>query len=164
MLTAPPRSGHRVRSIREDVDTGSRRDSAPATIVSVRTDERLGTLDDVLALADGDVRDLLVQVRGLIIALHPDTVEVPRPGERSVAYGHGPKKMSEAYVYLMPHARHLNLGFYHGVNVPDPEGLLEGSGKALRHVKLGSAERAASPAIRRLIEQAIVERRPAPTA
>jgi hypothetical protein len=127
----------------------------------VRTDERLGTLDDVLALADGDVRDLLVQMRDLISALHPDTVEVPRPGERSVAYGHGPKKMSEAYVYLMPHARHLNLGFYHGVDLPDPEGLLEGSGKALRHVKLCSPEHVASPAIRRLIEQAIAERREA---
>ncbi len=131
--------------------------------MSVRTDERLGTFDDVRALADGDVRDLLVQVRDLIIGLHPDTVEVPRPGERSVAYGHGPKKMSDAYVYLMPHARHLNLGFYHGADVPDPEGLLEGSGKALRHVKLSSREHADSPPVRRLIEAAIAERRAALT-
>lgn len=127
----------------------------------MRTDTRLGTVDDVLALADGIVRDILMQLRNLIVSLHPDTVEVARPGERSVAYGHGPKKMSEAYVYLMPHARHLNLGFYHGVSMSDPEGLLEGTGKALRHVKLYSAEDAADPAIRRLIESAIAERREA---
>lgn len=127
----------------------------------MRTDTRLGTLDDVLSLADGVVRDVLVRLRDRIIAMHPNTVEVPRPGERSVAYGHGPKKMSEAYIYLMPHARHLNLGFYHGVQLPDPEGLLEGSGKALRHVKVSSTEQAASPAIERLIEAAIAERREA---
>ncbi len=127
----------------------------------MRTDTRLGTFDDILSLADGEVRDLLEAVRDLVVALHPETVEVPRPGERSVAYGHGPKKMSEAYVYLMPHAQHLNLGFYHGVELPDPDGLLEGSGKALRHVKVRSVDEAASPQIRRLVEDAIIERREA---
>ena len=127
----------------------------------MRSDTRLGTFDDVLSQADGVVRDLLTQMRDLIISLHPDTVEVPRPGERSVAYGHGPKKMSEAYVYLMPHGRHLNLGFYHGAGLPDPEGLLEGTGKALRHVKVTSAEDAAAPGVRRLIQEAIAERRSA---
>ncbi len=125
----------------------------------MQTDDRLGTFDDVVALSQGVVRDLLIEMRSEIIALHPETVEVPRPGERSVAYGHGPKKMSEAYVYLMPHTRHLNLGFYHGAGLPDPDGLLEGSGKSLRHVKLASSEDAADPAVRALIREAITERR-----
>ncbi len=102
---------------------------------------------------------MLVQLRDLIVALHPDTVEAPRPGERSLSYGHGPKKMSEAYVYLLPYSRHLNLGFFYGAALPDPEGLLEGSGKTMRHVKLASPEAAAAPAIGRLIEAAIDERR-----
>jgi hypothetical protein len=127
----------------------------------MRTDTRLGTYDDVLALAEGPVERLLSAARDLVVSLDPDTVEVPRPGERSVAYGLGPKKMSEAYVYLMPQKGYLNLGFYHGAALPDPDGLLEGSGKALRHVKLASLDELRSLAVRRLIARAIDERRSA---
>lgn len=127
----------------------------------MRSETRLGTFDEVLDLASEVVRPLLLQMRDLIVLVDPDTVEVPRPGERSVAYGLGPRKMSEAYVYLMPQKTHLNLGFYHGVAVPDPDGLLEGTGKSLRHVKLASSLEATSPAIRRLVEAAIDERRTA---
>ena len=44
--------------------------------------------------------------------------------------------MSDACLYLMPHKAWVNLGFYQGVTLPDPLRLLEGTGKALRHVKL----------------------------
>jgi hypothetical protein len=125
----------------------------------MRTDTRLGTYDDVLALAEGPVERLMSAARDLVVSLDPDTFEVPRPGERSVAYGLGPKKMSEAYVYLMPQKGYLNLGFYHGASLPDPDGLLEGSGKALRHVKLASLDEVGSRAVRRLVESAIDERR-----
>jgi hypothetical protein len=125
----------------------------------MRTDTRLGTYDDVLALAEGPVARLLRATRDLVVSLDPDTVEVPRPGEKSVAYGLGPKKMSEAYVYLMPQKGYLNLGFYHGADLADPDGLLEGTGKALRHVKLASLDEVGSRAVRRLIETAIDERR-----
>ena len=63
--------------------------------------------------------------------------------------------------YLMPQKGYLNLGFYHGAALPDPDGLLEGSGKALRHVKLASLDEVGSLAVRRLIESAIDERRSA---
>ncbi len=33
---------------------------------------------------------------------------------------------------------HVTFGFHHGTSLEDPEGLLEGSGKNLRHVKLRS--------------------------
>ena len=75
-------------------------------------------------------------VRDLVHVLHPQTVEVARPGDRAVTFGHGPRKMKDGYLYLMPQRAWVNLGFYHGADLPDPAGLLEGTGKALRHVKL----------------------------
>ena len=38
------------------------------------------------------------------------------------------------YVNVFTH--HMNVGFYHGAALDDPAGLLEGSGKRMRHVKL----------------------------
>jgi hypothetical protein len=49
---------------------------------------------------------------------------------------------------------HVNLGFYYGAGLPDPEGLLEGSGKELRHIKIHTLEQVKQPAVRKLVEEA----------
>jgi hypothetical protein len=121
--------------------------------------KRLGTFDDVIADAGRDVEQIARRLRALIEAIHPDTVEAPRPGWRTAAYGVGSKKMSEAYAYIGPQRGYVNLGFYHGRSLPDPDGLLEGTGKALRHVKVRSTEDVARPALRRLVKAALKERR-----
>jgi hypothetical protein len=38
--------------------------------------------------------------------------------------------------YVAAFKAHANVGFYHGAGLADPGGLLEGSGKRMRHVKL----------------------------
>jgi hypothetical protein len=40
--------------------------------------------------------------------------------------------------YLAFHKSHLNFGFDYGALLTDPEGLLDGTGKNMRHVKLGT--------------------------
>lgn len=122
---------------------------------------RLGTFDDVLADATPDVAKICLTLRDLIGALHPDCVEVPRPGEHSSAYGFGEKKMSEAYAYIMPQAEYANLGFFHGVNILLGNPSLEGTGKKLRHIKVRSEVAANSPEVRKALIDAIQERRDA---
>ena len=84
-----------------------------------------------------------------------------RLGDRAATYGVGLKKMSEGYSYILPHKNWVNLGFYMGTSLPDPSGLMEGTGKKLRHVKVRSVEDAERPEIRRLIEEALAERKQA---
>jgi hypothetical protein len=50
---------------------------------------------------------------------------------------------------------HASLGFCHGSELPDPEGLLEGSGQLFRHVRLDTSEDLARPALRVLLEHAV---------
>jgi hypothetical protein len=38
--------------------------------------------------------------------------------------------------YVNAFAAHVNVGFYHGATLDDPAGLLHGTGKRMRHVKL----------------------------
>ena len=59
-----------------------------------------------------------------------------------------------AFAYVGAYAAHLNLGFYHGAGLPDPAGLLQGSGKRMRHVKLRWGEAADEAAIQALIASA----------
>ena len=74
-----------------------------------------------------------------------------------MSWGLGPKKMTEGYAYVMPHAAHANLGFYQGALLDDPAGLLEGTGKRMRHVKLQTVEDVAR--CRGLLAAALDERR-----
>jgi hypothetical protein len=46
----------------------------------------------------------------------------------------------------------VNLQLADGVDLPDPEGMMEGTGKRVRHVKVRSVEAAASPALRAIVD------------
>ena len=41
---------------------------------------------------------------------------------------------------LSPHKAHVNLHFYKGKEIPDPQGILQGSGKVLRHIQYRKVE------------------------
>lgn len=41
-----------------------------------------------------------------------------------------------AFAYVAAYTAHASIGFFHGATLPDPSGLLQGSGKRMRHVKL----------------------------
>ena len=127
--------------------------------MTVHTIERLGTWDDVFVDAFPDVRAVGEALRDVVVALQPDTVEVPREGNGAVSYGAGERKMSESHCYLAPQRDRVNLGFWHGIAVTHPHGMLEGTGKRLRHVKVRDVETARSGEVRALIEASIEERR-----
>ena len=119
------------------------------------------TFEDLSIGRAADIVEIANILRNLIIKLHPETVEVVYPGYNSSNFGVGPKKNSEGYAYIMFHKKHVNLGFYFGVDLPDPRNLLEGTGKKLRHIKIKSIEQTADPAIRELLQEAISERKAA---
>ncbi|NAZ35615.1 DUF1801 domain-containing protein [Rubellimicrobium sp. CFH 75288] len=119
-----------------------------------------GRFEDIVALAPQH-EALLRVIRSLVEAVHPEAVEMASPGEKAVYWGWGGAKMSEAYAYAIPHKAHVNLGFFRGTSLPDPEGLLEGTGKALRHVKLRQPGDLDRPGLRALLEAARDERRDA---
>jgi hypothetical protein len=56
--------------------------------------------------------------------------------------------------YVNVFTSHVNVGFFHGAALPDPAHLLQGTGKFMRHVKLGLGTATNNPALRRLIDTA----------
>ncbi len=119
-----------------------------------------GTFEDVLALAEASLQPICVALRALVAAQDPGFFEVAWPKLKIASYGVGPAKQSQHYAYIAVHRAHLNLGFYHGADLADPQGLLEGSGKQLRHVKIRTREDVRHPALAALLLQAVHERAP----
>lgn len=124
----------------------------------MKTDTSHGTFEDALANSSSTVGEMATSLRELIIDVYPDVVEVPWPRQHIVGYGVGPKKMSEHFCYIAAYQEYVNLGFYYGASLSDRQGLLEGTGKKLRHIKVRDAEEVNSPEIRQLVELAVDER------
>ena len=59
-----------------------------------------------------------------------------------------------AFGYVNSFKSHVNVGFYYGAMLDDPAGLLEGSGKRMRHVKLKPGAGFDAAALRDLIAAA----------
>ena len=118
-----------------------------------------GTFEELLEIAPEDLRPIVIALRKVILAIDPDSCEVVRLGDKAATYGLGPKKMSEGYVYVLPYKSWVNLGFYKGATLNDTNGLLEGTGKSMRHIKIRSLEEVTRQDIKELIKLAIEERR-----
>jgi len=60
----------------------------------------------------------------------PDVRELLHDGLATVCVDDVP------FAYVGVFTSHLNIGFFQGASLPDPGGMLEGSGKYMRHVKV----------------------------
>jgi hypothetical protein len=64
-----------------------------------------------------------------------------------------------AFAEVNAFTRHVNVGLFLGAEMADPAGLLEGTGRFMRHVKLRPGEPVDAPALEALIARACVDMR-----
>jgi hypothetical protein len=62
-----------------------------------------------------------------------------------------------AFAYVNAFKAHVNVGFFRGAEIDDPWGLLEGTGRFMRHVKLGPGRAVDDSALTKLIETAYTD-------
>jgi hypothetical protein len=62
-----------------------------------------------------------------------------------------------AFAYVNAFKAHVNVGFFRGAELADPEGLLEGAGKFMRHVKLRPERDVDAATLMKLIESAYTD-------
>jgi hypothetical protein len=77
-----------------------------------------------------------------------DIREVLHDGQPTACVG------DAAFGYVDAFMAHVNVGFFRGAELADPQGLLEGSGKLMRHVKLRPEGEVDAAALEKLIENA----------
>jgi hypothetical protein len=62
-----------------------------------------------------------------------------------------------AFAYVNAFKAHVNVGFFRGAEIADPHGVLEGTGKFMRHVKLTPHRNVDAGALMELIHIAYVD-------
>lgn len=109
------------------------------------------------------VRDVFGALRALTREVMPDATEQVDLPDRLLAFGFGSAggvRIKGLAVALIPHTAHVNVQLADGADLDDPTGIVEGTGKRIRHVKCRSLDDAARPALRRLLEEQAARRRP----
>ncbi len=64
-----------------------------------------------------------------------------------------------AFGYVNAFSAHVNVGFFNGADLDDPAGLLEGTGRRMRHVKLRWGQQVDAAALSELIAAAYQDMR-----
>jgi hypothetical protein len=104
----------------------------------------------LLADRPATIQSVARALRDVIREEFPDVVESVDFGNKLLAFG-ASMRMRDLMFAVAPHGAHVNLQLADGVDLPDPTGIVEGTGKRIRHVKVRSVEQARSAAVRELV-------------
>ena len=96
-------------------------------------------------------------LRRLIRTEAPAAEERVDFGNKLIAYG-WTMAMRDLLFALICHKSWVNVQLADGADVPDPDGIVEGTGKKIRHVKVRSLDDVARPALHALIRAQITIR------
>ena len=108
-------------------------------------------LDKLLEPHSPAIREVFATVRSLVRDVMPDAAEQVDLPDRVLAFGFGPRaavRMRGLRSRLF-RTRHVNVQLADGAELPDPTGIVEGTSKRIRHVKVRSVDDVARPALRR---------------
>jgi hypothetical protein len=98
-----------------------------------------------------DDGEIIAALRGMICEVAADAHEIVYHD----ALGYGPTDSGfDRILYISVFKDHVNLGLFYGAGLHDPQALLAGSGKQMRHVKIRPGAPLPRAAIRQLLEEA----------
>jgi hypothetical protein len=121
--------------------------------------ERGEALNDFLASYPPQVQELALALRVLILRVLPAAIEQVDPPSKIIAYGTD-RTYTGLVCAIAPYRAHVNLMFAQGAELPDPEHLLEGTGKRARHVRITAHAEVENSALRTLLETAAARTAP----
>jgi len=110
--------------------------------------EAIRAIDDYVRHKNGKLESVANALRRLV------KKTLPRSREAVNAWGIPTFNFNGPLCYMMQGKQHLTLGFMRGTSLADDAGLLEGTGKNLRHVKLKEIEQLCDANLRQLLLEA----------
>ena len=104
---------------------------------------------------DPHIAELALALREIILEEVPDASEsIYQVYTVAIWFGFS-GKMKDMFCYIATSAGHINLGFPRGSTLPDPNRVLEGEGKAMRHIKFANIAELERNYVRRYIHASI---------
>jgi hypothetical protein len=108
-----------------------------------------------LAAFDLSVGELALALREMVLEEAPSAVEKVLRVYALVFWYSLTGRMSDAFVQVVVYPRGVNLMFNRGAELTDPDGVLAGDGKIIRHIKVRRPEDLKNRYLRRFIRAAL---------
>jgi hypothetical protein len=103
--------------------------------------------------------EIAAQVHAALKAMRarmPGAVEMVYDNHYALVIGFCPvEEASEVILSIAVYPDHINMCFFAGNRLPDPQKLLKGSGKIARHIRLEGPETLDKPAVKALMKAAV---------
>lgn len=107
------------------------------------------------------IAELALALREVVLDQAPDASEsIYQVYTVAIWFGFS-EKMKDMFCYIATNADHVNLGFPRGASLPDPNRVLEGDGKTMRHIKFSSHSDVRRAFVARYIQAAMEQAAPA---
>jgi hypothetical protein len=106
------------------------------------------SIDEFMAGLDDWKSEIVANLRELVAESAPEAEEAFK-WSQPVFESDGP------FSYIKVFKDHINFGFWRGADLNDPEGLLKGSGKKMRHVPLKGMQDIRSERFKAFVREAI---------
>jgi hypothetical protein len=123
-----------------------------------RPDSIDAEFETLLASSSPEIAATARALRAAVEQAFPDAVQQVDMPDRLLAFGTS-AAMRDLLFAIIPHKAHVNLQLVDGVDLPNSDGLIEGTGKRIRHVKVRSVDEAGSSALRTVIDAQLAIRR-----
>lgn len=111
------------------------------------------TLEELLADYPREVQTLARQTRAFVLDLLPNAQQFVDGSGPYIGYGYG-AGYKDLVCTIIVSKGGVKLGVVGGATLPDPKGLLEGSGKVHRHIVVKTADDLRKPGVKPLIRAA----------
>jgi hypothetical protein len=109
-----------------------------------------------LSAYDRNVSEIALALRAMVLEEAPEAIESIYDAYSAVAIGFSfTGRLKDGFCHIATYTNHVNLGLNRGATLPDPEKVLAGTGKSVRHIKIASARDLRRPFLRTYIRAAI---------
>jgi hypothetical protein len=113
-----------------------------------------------LSAFDPAIARLFLAARRAVLAAAPGANELVYDAYNAVSAAYTfSDRLAEAFCHVAAYTGYVNLGFNRGSDLPDPDGVLGGTGARIRHVRIAKAGDLAAPAVRALLAAAAAQGR-----
>lgn len=109
-----------------------------------------------LDLKDKKLIELYKDLRNFMLGLHPEANELLYHTHALTSVYTISEKLSDAYCMIPIYSKHLNLGFNKGTLLKDPNTLLQGTGKWIRHIPIEKSSDYRNAKVKKLIKEAVI--------
>jgi len=106
------------------------------------------TVEEYTAKQPAAQAETIRRLRAIVREAAPKAVE-------SIKWGQPVYEQDGPFAFIKAASKHVTFGFWRGTEIPDPKGLLEGSGGQMRHMKILAASGIPTASVRSMLRAAV---------